>query len=273
MMYKLIVTDMDGTLLNSDKQISEETKLALQSLMATGCRFTLATGRIYKAAKRYGDQIGITTPLICCNGAMIVDPKTDAVLYGAPIPKETGHKIIEVARRFNVYFHLYDKEVIYSEKLEKIIAYFRRISADLPPEYRIHTEVVEDANDLFDKTEIYKIGFYYDNTERAQEMRSALEAIDGISGFKSMDTMYDVMRAGVNKGSALEHLCEILGVEREAVMAFGDNENDLEMLEYAGMGVAMGNSEAFVRDVADHVTASNDEEGVLRALEAVFKWA
>lgn len=272
-MFKLIVTDMDGTLLNSDKKIPNDTIAALQTLIATGCQFTLATGRIYKAAKRYGDQIGIKTPLICCNGAVIIDPKTDALLYGAPIPKETGRKIIEVARKYNVYFHLYDKDIIYSERLEKIIAYFRKVSADQPPQYRIHTEVVEDALALFDRTDIYKFGFYYDNSERAQEMRLELEAIEGVHGFKSMDTMYDVMREGISKGSALENLCRILDIDRESVIAFGDNENDLEMLEFAGMGIAMDNAEAFVKDVANHVTTSNDEEGVLRALEAVFKWA
>jgi hypothetical protein len=272
-MYKLIVTDMDGTLLNSDKKISEETLLALRALMNAGCKFTLATGRIYRAAKRYGDQIGIKTPLICCNGAVIVDPATDELLYGAPIPKAIGQKVIEIARRYDVYFHLYDKEVIYSERMENIIAYFRKVSKDQPPQYRIHTEVVADALAIFDQTAIYKIGLHYDNTDRAMAMRKEIEEIDGVSGFKSLETIYDVLLSGVNKGSALAHLCELLSIERGQVMAFGDNENDLEMLEFAGMGVAMANAEAFVQDVADHVTASNDEEGVLKALEAVFKWA
>ncbi|SCZ80958.1 Cof-type HAD-IIB family hydrolase [Acidaminobacter hydrogenoformans] len=272
-MYKLIVTDMDGTLLNSDKEVSPDTVAALRTLMQTGARVTLATGRIYRAAKRYADQIGMTTPLICCNGAVIVDPVTDELLYGAPIPAAIGKKVLEIARRYDVYYHLYDKETIYSERLEKLIAYFRRMSLEHPPEHRVGTEVVPDAMALFEQKEIYKIGFHFDNSERSAQMRREVEAIEGIAGYKSLDTIYDVLMAGVNKGTALERLCGILGVRREEVMAFGDNENDLEMLEYAGMGVAMANAEAFVHDVADHVTASNDEEGVLRALEAVFKWA
>lgn len=272
-MYKLIVTDMDGTLLNSDKEVSPDTVEALRTLMTTGARVTLATGRIYRAAKRYADQIGMTTPLICCNGAVIVDPVTDELLYGAPIPATIGKQVLEIARRYGVYYHLYDKETIYSERMEKLIAYFQRISQDYPPAHRVGTEVVPDAMALFEQKEIYKIGFHYDNSERSAQMRREIEAIDGISGYKSLDTIYDVLMDGVNKGTALARLCGILGVRREEVMAFGDNENDLEMLEYAGMGVAMANAEAFVHDVADHVTASNDEEGVLRALEAVFKWA
>ena len=272
-MYKLIVTDMDGTLLNSDKEVSPDTVEALRTLMTTGAKVTLATGRIYRAAKRYADQIGMTTPLICCNGAVIVDPVTDELLYGAPIPATIGKQVLEIARRYGVYYHLYDKETIYSERMEKLIAYFQRISQDYPPAHRVGTEVVPDAMALFEQKEIYKIGFHYDNSERSAQMRREIEAIDGISGYKSLDTIYDVLMAGVNKGTALARLCGILAVRREEVMAFGDNENDLEMLEYAGMGVAMANAEAFVHDVADHVTASNDEEGVLRALEAVFKWA
>lgn len=272
-MYKLIVTDMDGTLLNSDKEVSPDTVEALRTLMKTGARVTLATGRIYRAAKRYADQIGMTTPLICCNGAVIVDPVTDELLFGAPIPATIGKQVLEIARRYDVYYHLYDKETIYSERMEKLIAYFQRTSLDHPPQHRVGTEVVPDAMALFEQKEIYKIGFHFDNSERSAQMRQEVEAIEGIAGYKSLDTIYDVLMAGVNKGSALERLCGILGVRREEVMAFGDNENDLEMLEYAGMGVAMANAEAFVHDVADHVTASNDEEGVLRALEAVFKWA
>ena len=272
-MYKLIVTDMDGTLLNSEKNVSPQTLEALQALMNTGARFTLATGRIYRAAKRYADQIGITTPLICCNGAVIVDPLTDELLYGAPIPATIGQQVLEIARRYDVYYHLYDKETIYSERMEKLIAYFQRTAHEHPPEHRVRTEVVQDAMALFDQTDVYKIGFHYDNSERSALMRQEIEAIEGITGYKSLDTIYDVLMAGVNKGTALARLCDLLGIRREEVMAFGDNENDLEMLEYAGMGVAMANAEAFVHDVADHVTASNDEEGVLRALEAVFKWA
>lgn len=270
-MFKLIVSDMDGTLLNDQKQVSEHTKKAIHKLEDQGAKFTLATGRIYPAAKIYAHDLGITSPLICCNGAVIIDPVTDQVLYGSPLSKEVGLKVIEICEAYGVYYHLYDKNTIYSTRMEKAIAYYAEFSKLLPETYRIQTEIVPSACEVFDKTVIYKIGVYYDNSERALEMRKALEEIPGASGFKSLDTMFDVLMKDTNKGTALRHLCHLLGVPIKEVVAFGDNENDLEMLQTAGYGIAMGNAEDFVKDIADHVADTNEADGVRQAIENLFK--
>lgn len=270
-MFKLIVSDMDGTLLNDDKKVSEETKAAIEKLAHHGADFTIATGRIYPAAKIYSDDLGVKKPLICCNGAMIVDPVTDEVLYGRTISKAIGTAVIDICEAYGVYYHLYDKNTIYSDRMERVIAYFNEFSKNLPEKYKIKTKVVESTRALFDETEIYKIGIYYDNSERALAMRKALEAVPGASGFKSLETMYDVLAADTNKGIALKQLCQMLGLSLEEVVAFGDNENDLEMLEAAGYGIAMGNAEDFVKDVADHVADTNEADGVRLAIEKLFK--
>ncbi len=270
-MFKLIISDMDGTLLNDQKQVSEYTKKAIHKLESHGAKFTLATGRIYPAAKSYAQELGIVTPLICCNGAVIVDPVTDEVLYGRPLSKEVGLKVIEICEAYGVYYHLYDKNTIYSNRMEKSIAYYAEFTKSLPESCQIRTEIIESASEVFDKTEIYKIGAYYDNSERAMDMRKALEKIPGTSGFKSLETMFDVLMKDTNKGTALKHLCSLLGVEINEVVAFGDNENDLEMLQTAGYGIAMGNAEDFVKEVADHVADTNEADGVRQAIESLFK--
>lgn len=270
-MFKLIVSDMDGTLLNEDKKVSEETKAAIKKLENHGASFTIATGRIYPAARIYSDDLGITTPLICCNGAVIVDPVTSEVLFGSPISKSLGIQVIDICEQYDVYYHLYDKDTIYSNRMEQAIAYFTKFSQDLPEAYKVKTKIVTSTKALFDQTQIYKIGMFYDNTERALEMRKALEAISGASCFKSMDTMFDVLAENTNKGTALRRLCEMLNLELPEVVAFGDNENDLEMLQAAGYGIAMGNAEDFVKDVADHVADTNEADGVRLAIENLFK--
>lgn len=270
-MFKLIVSDMDGTLLNDQKKVSEDTKTAIAKLEAHQAKFTLATGRIYPAAKIYAHDLGITTPLICCNGAVIIDPISDEVLYGRPLSKAVGLQVIDICEAYGVYYHLYDKDTIYSTKMEKAIAYYAEFSKTLPEGYQIKTEIVASAKALFDKKEIYKIGAYYDNSERALDMRKALEKIPGASGFKSLETMFDVLMTDANKGTALKHLCSLLGVSIKEVVAFGDNENDLEMLQTAGYGIAMGNAEDFVKDVADHVADTNEADGVRLAIENLFK--
>jgi Cof subfamily protein (haloacid dehalogenase superfamily) len=270
-MFKLIVSDMDGTLLNDDKKVSNETKEAIKKLENHGARFTIATGRIYPAAKVYSDELGVNAPLICCNGALIIDPLTDEILYGSVISKDIGVQVIEVCEAFGVYYHLYDKDTIYSDRMERVIAYFNEFSKTLPEAYKIKTKIVDSTRDLFEETTIYKIGIYYDNSENALNMRKALEKIPGATGFKSLETMYDVLAEGTNKGTALRRLCEILNYDLNEVVAFGDNENDLEMLEAAGYGIAMGNAEEFVKDVADHVAETNEADGVRLALEKIFK--
>ncbi len=270
-MFKLIVSDMDGTLLTDKKEITESTKQAIGKLNQHGAHFTIATGRIYPAAKMYSDDLGITTPMICCNGAVIIDPVSDEVLYGHVIDKETGIAVIDICEKYGVYYHLYDKDTIYSNVLERVIAYFREVSKNLPEKYQVKTKVVPDTRALFDETSIYKVGIHYDNTEKALEMRKELEALSGVSGFKSLDVMYDVMARGANKGTALTQLCESLDIPLSQVVAFGDNENDLEMLQTAGFGIAMENAEDFVKEVADHVTYPNESEGVRLAIEELFK--
>lgn len=270
-MFKLIVSDMDGTLLNEAKKVSESTQAAIHKLEDHGARFTLATGRIYPAAKLYSDALGIHTPMICCNGAVIIDPITNEILYERHISSEIAKQVLNICEKYGVYYHMYDKNTIYSKRMEKFIAYFNELSKTLPEDYKIHTEVVEDMLSVFERTKIYKIGLYYDNTDTALNMRRELEAIEGVSGFKSLDTMYDVLAENTNKGTALVALCGLLDLDIQEVVAFGDNENDLEMLQAAGHGIAMQNAEDFVKDVADHVTQSNEEDGVRIAIERLFK--
>lgn len=270
-MFKLIVSDMDGTLLNDSKQVSEATKQAIAKLERHGAKFTLATGRIYPAAKLYSDDLGITSPMICCNGAVIIDPINDQILYERTISPEIGSAVIDICEKYGVYYHVYDKDTIYSNRMERVIEYFNEFSKALPEKYKIKTQIVDDVRALFAKTSIYKIGTFYDNTDLALQMRKELEAIPGVTGFKSLETMYDVLAEDTNKGTALKYLCEILGVDISEAVAFGDNENDLEMLQAAGHGIAMGNAEDFVKDVADHIADTNEEDGVRLALEAIFK--
>lgn len=270
-MFKLIVSDMDGTLLNESKKVSEATKEAIKKLEDHGAKFTLATGRIYPAAKLYSDDLGITTPMICCNGAVIIDPVSDEILYESTISPEIGSAVIDICDKYGVYYHFYDKDTIYSNRMERVIEYFNEFSKTLPERYKIKTKIVDDVKALFSQTSIYKIGTYYDNSPLALQMRQELEAIPGATGFKSLDTMYDVLAKNTNKGTALEKLCDMLGLQLSEAVAFGDNENDLEMLQTAGHGIAMGNAEDFVKDVADHIADTNEEDGVRLALEAIFK--
>jgi Cof subfamily protein (haloacid dehalogenase superfamily) len=269
-MYKLVVSDMDGTLLDENKKVTKSTKEYLRKFIDDGNRFTIATGRIYPAVKMHSDDIGIKTPLICCNGAVIVNPVTDEIIYEKTIDIDIATEIAKICKEYDLYFHFYDKDTIYSEKDELFIKYFREVSETLPEEHKIKTQLVANIEETFKVKSIYKIGLHYDNSKQALEIRNRIENIEGIIGFKSMDVMLDFMATGVSKGSALVKLCDHEGLHLSQTIAFGDNENDIDMLMAAGVGIAMGNAGDEIKKIANKICLKNSEDGVINMIKEIF---
>lgn len=266
-MIKGIFCDMDGTLLMSDHTISEENKAAILAAQDTGVKFHLATGRIYPAAKMYAKQLGITNPLVCCNGAIVVDPVNDATLAEFPLSNESLRELIRICREADVYFHFYNKNTIFAEKYERIIKYFSELSMSLPEDERIYTEVVPDSMEVLERGfPLYKLGIYYSGTPEDDALVERLCAVPGVQGFKSLATMVDFMAVGVDKGKGIAEVTRMNGWEPEEVMAIGDNENDIGMIRYAGIGVAMDNAVDSLKDAADAVVACNMTHGVADAI-------
>lgn len=266
MKYKLIVSDMDGTLLNSQGKVSDETKKAMKNLLEKGMYIAIATGRIYTTARVYAKHLGIVTPIICCNGAVVKNLEDDKKIYGNPISKEDCFKIIDICKENDLYFHFYSEDTIYGEKLEYKMLYFSEWAKTLNEEDRIKIKVVEDSREIIEKETIYKFGIQTDDIELLDYISKLMNKEKNIEARKSLSNMLDLMNKGVSKGNAVKNLAKSLGIKREEIIAIGDNENDISMLEYAGLGVAMGNAEEEVKKVADYVTDTNDNEGVANVI-------
>ncbi len=263
MNYKMIYSDLDGTLLNSKKEISSANKDIISKLEDLGIVFGIATGRIYPAAKIFAKQLNLNSPIICCNGALVVDPRNDHAVISNTIDNSLVKRIINVIKKYDVYYHFYTIDTIYAEKSEHVIEYFKEFSKDKPEDERVKTVVDSSVIDLItDDMNIFKVGVFVDDSERSQDLIKDLQSIEGIAGYKSLGHIYDIVVDGVDKGYALEQLGELLNVKREEIMAFGDNENDINMLKYAGMGIAMQNSREDVKEVSDYIGKTNDEDGV-----------
>lgn len=267
-MYKLLVTDIDGTLLDNDKKITPATRQGIYDLMGKGVKFVIATGRAYPAAKWPYIDLGISGPLITCNGALIKDTGTDEIIYERPLSYDLAKQVSDICARYDVYFHFYTENAIHAEKYDFIIKHFAELSKTLPQEKKVATEVIDDYKTFLDKgMTLYKIGIFCDDTPSSREMMTEITALEGIDCYKSLANSFDVMAKGVNKGDAIAHLNDYYKITREETISAGDNENDVDMLKYAGLGVAMSNAVETAKLAADYITVSNEEEGLLKVIQ------
>lgn len=256
--YELIALDLDDTVLNSKKEISQRTKKAIEDARATGARVVVASGRAYGSLKRFADELTIQDYAISLAGGVVHDA-TGNVIHGVYLDPEIAWMVMNWCASRGVYYQVYTAEgffyprrAIYSEKYERVGGYAGHEDPSLP--YR---------HDLA----LGKI-LVICEVDEAQELRAALERdFPALSIDQSAPFFLEISDKTASKGDALRYLAEHLGVPREKVLAIGDSEIDETMIQWAGMGIAMKNSVPAVLEVADYVTDTNDEDGVATALD------
>jgi Cof subfamily protein (haloacid dehalogenase superfamily) len=259
---ELIACDLDGTLLGSDLVIRDRTLAAIAAARERGIRVVIATGRMFRSAVPYARAAGLDDPLICYQGAAVVHPATGEFLRHEPIPlpvaREAVATIEERGYTLNVYV---DDELYVSEITEEAERYAS--FQHLP---------VHEVGDLLGwlsapPTKLVSVGAADQMDGLKQELQEEFGERLHIS--KSLPIFLELSRKGITKGSGLAFLAERLGVSQERTVAFGDAENDVELLEWAGYGVAVANAGAAIRDLADHICPSVEEEGVAQVIEAI----
>jgi hypothetical protein len=267
-MYKLISVDLDGTLLNSRKKISKENKEAIELAIEKGVKVVVCSGRVFKGARVYARELNIREPLISCNGAVIRDIKTDEMYYSNLLRKDDCYNIIDICRKENIYFHVYIDNDVYTEKPECPSVSYWRGNSEQPEEDRVKVYMTDDFNKVVNQSSVQVSKFVAISRDFGllSKVRTKIEGINNVDVMSSNHDNFEVVNKGVNKGTALKFLSEKLKIESKEIIAIGDNENDLEMLKYAGFRIAMGNAEKSVKEIADHITLSNDENGVAEAI-------
>ena len=263
-MYRLIATDMDGTLLNSSCEVSEANRRALRSAMEKGVRIIICSGRTFKGSRIFAEAMGLRDPIIACNGSIIKDPATGDVLYSNLMNKEDCLRIVELCHKADIYFHAYIDDTYHSERFERQGAYYDRLNRDLPPEERFDIRIVKDFSEVIEKSaaRVSKFVIASENGEKLKKLREQVKRIDTTDIMSSQRDNFEVVNRGVSKGNALRFLAEKLNISRDEIIAMGDNENDCSMLEFAGLGVAMGNADEKIKRMARYVAKSNDGDGV-----------
>lgn len=268
-MYKLVAIDLDGTLLNSKKEISNEDNQTINRAIEKGIKIVVCSGRIYTGARIYAKQLGIKGPMIACNGAIIKDLDTNEVLFSDSLRAEDCKSVIEICHDEDVYFHIYAGETMYTEKLGFSSEFYWKKNLVLPEKERVDIRLVANLKDEIKNLPVSasKIVVISNDSDKLTLVRQKVEKINFIDVMSSSFENFEVVNHGVNKGKALELLSNKLGIERDEIIAIGDNENDHSMLQFAGLGVAMQNATDFAKGIADFITSSNDDNGVSKVLE------
>ena len=262
--YKLIAVDIDGTLTNSRKEITPRTRYALLEAQAQGKKVILASGRhplgVYPIARdlrldTYGGYI------MSFNGGKIIECATDRTIVTKLFPREYLPDIISVLKDSNITVITWDDKKIFADNKVNDYTY---VEKDV---LKLEMVVLDDflAGIKFDINKILLAG-EPDELDAYQEILK--KRYDGLlEVYKSAPYFLELMPFGVSKGSMLPLLLEKLGVNRDELVAFGDNYNDMTMIGYAGLGVAMGNGEPEVQKIANYVCESNDEDGIAETLK------
>jgi Cof subfamily protein (haloacid dehalogenase superfamily) len=259
MKFKLLALDVDGTLINDDHLVTEPTREAVREMHRAGATVVLCTGRGANSAAPVLAQLGLEGVMITHNGAVVLDYEKREVLYSLTIEFADIRPVLNYCREKGIHFDLNTPYELYVDRIpddaKAMYEMFGIVPRFIPDVEKLEEQVVKCT--LFGSEEVL------DQTEREwdsigcplQRSRSGLNFID-------------IMHPAATKGHALKQMCDDRGITAAEVMAIGNYYNDVEMLEWAGLGVAMLNSPEDVRQRADAVTGGNNEDGVAQAIRA-----
>ena len=270
MLYKLFVADMDGTLLNDNKELSCKDIQTMKKLQDFGIKFAVATGRHDSMIKSYLKHLDLRVPVISCNGAIVREPFSDQIFLSQALPREQSLHVIEICKESKVGFHIYGHERIFGESLNHKMLYYHDLNKTLPPDEQTKLVVVPDCRDIVLNAPepLYKCLIISEEKLGLGDIIAQLSELDGLTVTRSMPLLCDVMKSGITKAYALQRLAESLGIKREEIAAIGDQHNDIDLIEYAGLGIAVANAEDSLKEKADIVTiANNNQDAVSEAIE------
>ena len=285
-MYKLIAIDIDGTLINSYGEITNENKNAVKKANEAGINVILASGRNYATIQNFSNDLNLNKYAICGNGSSIYDIKNNKVIYEKTLSKEKVLDIIKICEENSIYYNIYTESSILTQKLNYNTLVYYNKNLKKQDGKKTYINIIENLYKYVKESEIdkyLKITICDDSQVIFKNILKTLKNIKGIdvldvehmsrkiikTGSTEIKVEYfytEVTAENTDKWNAIKFLAKELGIENKEVLTIGDNINDKTMIENAGLGIAMGNSNPSIKEVADCVVNDNDSSGVAQAI-------
>jgi len=265
---KLVAIDLDGTLLNHENQITDLNKKALQKLNQNGVKVVIATGRSLISAREIFQSLDMEGYLITLNGALIKNGNTNKTIFFRQLPKEALIKTLEIGfqEEATVFFNTEKKNyrVPYTGNGE-VVQEFQKMRGDVEElTFEKMREILEGNT-----PKVLKAAFTSENRQQLRRIQGIMNQSNYFPVFSDKHYI-EMMAQGINKGSSLKRLCDYLDIQAKDVVAFGDQENDMQMIEFAGLGIAMENATDKLKSVADEIVESNEDSGVGKRLMSLL---
>ncbi|AOF14426.1 pyridoxal phosphatase [Yersinia enterocolitica] len=263
MTYRIIALDLDGTLLDSKKRILPESLSALAQARAEGVKVVVVTGRHHVAIHPFYQALELDTPAIYCNGTYLYDYQAKKVLDSNPLEPQQAVQVLQLLEQSDIHGLMYvDDAMLYQQSSGHVVRSLNWAES-LPVAQRPTLLQVDSLLDAAHSANaIWKFATSHADIDQLKTFASKVEDEMGLACEWSWHDQVDIAQAGNSKGMRLQQWVESQGLSMKDVVAFGDNFNDLSMLESAGLGVAMGNSADAIKQRADLVITDNEQPGI-----------
>lgn len=285
-MYKLVAIDLDGTLLNSYGEVSEENRNMIKKATNQGIYVVLASGRTISSVENLANELGANKYIISGNGAVVFDVEKKEIIYNRFLNKKQVLEIAEICEANSIFYNVYSEEEIITKNLNYNVLFYHKENAKKNESKRTKINIVPDIKKYIEESEKENYLKITVCEENKVVFNSIIRKIKQINGLDILDTAYmskkkikngtndvsisyyytEITNENVNKWSAIQFLIEKLGIKPEEVMTIGDNINDREMTENSGLGVIMGNSSPLMKVVSDVIVSDNNSSRCCRGI-------
>ncbi len=271
MTYKLVALDVDGTLIHDNQSIPQENIEVIKDLQKQGVEFVLVTGRPDVSVKQYIKQLGIHAPVLGCNGGVVRFVDTKQLVDVSYIDGHVVEQLVDYFNQHQIYPRYYGIDCVYSFNQDEFDA-TKNPKAGLSKKMSMLMDfhIIQDITQMNTK-HIVKIVYFGSNQENWFQTYQTLKKRDDVSVYQVGETTLDIVAQGVSKGQALLKYALSKHINQTEIIAIGDSENDLSMLEVVGCPVTLENGDERLKDIACMITDSNNDAGVAKALNVLFK--
>jgi Cof subfamily protein (haloacid dehalogenase superfamily) len=263
--YRLLVVDIDGTLLDVNNRISDIDKQALKEVVDSGTRVSLSTGRVVQASLRFLEQLELKGYHMFFDGALVYSPEKDEEVYVDPINADIIGEMIEYSRKIQLDFDLYSITQFFAERESQ--------ATDIRRDFFKLDATIVDFREIQNKERFIKGTLVVSSAKEKQKARDFVEHFNNKLNFSWTKTpaypdidFINIIANDVSKGKALKALTSFMGISLNEVAAIGDGMNDIPLLTSSGLAIAMANAPDEVKTIADHVTLDVDHQGVAEAV-------